>query len=171
MKKYWIGLGLLLSACSTTTTTVKEKDVFIKAPYLHAEQRIEGSDAITPEVYAIAATRVTNKMLDQTRNIYENNGETFLYIMEPKKMDRSLPDGFYYAQKLTKDIITGSQTFKPVNNMNEADYYLEVLVDKSGNEEVPVVIYKMILFDHENVKIDEWSESVKRIRNDDRSWW
>jgi len=29
----------------------------------------------------------------------------------------------------------------------------------------------MILSDMENNKINEWSETVRRLQNDDRSWW
>ena len=68
------------------------------------------------EVYAIPAARATNRMLDDTRDIYENNGDTFLFITDLKKADRKMPDGIYNAERTTRKIIEGSKTFKVVND-------------------------------------------------------
>ena len=175
MKKQSLCLLLLVAACTAGNVRYEER-IIIEEPYLpESEKRYIGAPerdlGITPSVYAIAATRATNKMLDESTDIYENNNSTFLYIMDPKKTDDSLPDGFYYARKTTRDIIEGSRTFKVVNNLNDADYYLEVLVENAGNDETPVIAYRMILFDKDNVKINEWVETVRRLKNDDRSWW
>ena len=127
---------------------------------------------VAPQIYAIAATRATNKMLDETAEFYENpNGNTFLYITDIKKADRKLPDGVYSAARTTKNIIEGSKTFKVVNQMDEADYYLETIIDNAGTPEEPIFVYKLILFDAKNNKINEWVETIRRVRNDDRSWW
>ena len=123
------------------------------------------------EVYAIPASRATNKMLDDTRNIYEQNGNVFLYIAGLKKNNDKMPDGIYKAEQTTKKIIEGSGTFKIVNDKNEADYILETFIDNVATDDDPIIEYKMILSDTENNKINEWSETVRRIRNDDRSWW
>lgn len=171
MKKLCFLLTLvLLGACSTEEELI-EKNIYVKAPYLHESQEVELEMAITPEVYALAATRATNKMLDETRDIYENGNNVFLFISAPKKLDSSLPDGFHYAQKVTNDIIEGSNDYKVVSNQEEADYYLQVLIDKSGTLDMPAITYKLIMFDNEGVQVGEWSETVRRVRNDDRSWW
>ena len=82
-----------------------------------------------------------------------------------------MPDGIYSAARTTRDIIEGSKTFKVVNDMKEADYYLETVIDNAGTPEEPILVYKLILFDGKNNKINEWTETMRRVRNDDRSWW
>lgn len=166
MKNKLLLLSCLLFAGCSFADSDQVRDAYVQVPY------DAGYDAaFTPHVYAIAATRATNKMLDETRDIYENAGNVFLYVGAPKKLDNSLPDGFHYAQKVTTEILEGSKDFKLVNNKEDADYYLEVLVDKAGNADVPVIVYKLVLFNNENVQVRSWTERVSRIRNDDRSWW
>ncbi len=123
------------------------------------------------EVYAIPASRATNRMLDDTRDIYENNGDTFLFITDLKKADRKMPDGIYNAERTTRKIIEGSKTFKVVNDKSEADYILETIIDNAGSPEEPILVYRMILLDTESKKINEWVETFRRVGNDDRSWW
>ena len=45
------------------------------------------------------------------------------------------------------------------------------LIDNAGTPEEPILVYKLILFDGKNNKINEWTETMRRVRNDDRSWW
>ncbi len=129
------------------------------------------ANAPTPETYAIAATRATNRMLDESGALYENNGSSFIYVTDLKKADRQLPDGVYNAAKTTKNIIKNSRTFKVVDNQEEADYILEPVIDNAGTPEEPVLVYKLILFDTDNNKAGQWTETLRRVRNDDGSWW
>lgn len=142
----------------------------IPNPY-KLQQEIQEVKTPIAEVYAIPASRAANKMLDDTRNIYEQNGNVFLYITSLKKDDNKIPDGTYKAELLTKKIIEGSNTFKVVSNKNEADYILETFIENIGSDEEPILEYKMILSDTENNKVKEWIETVRKVRNDDRSWW
>ncbi len=128
-------------------------------------------EAPLPEVYAIPAARATNRMLDETRDIYEQNGEVFLFITGLKKADRTLPDGTYKAEQVTSQIIKGSNTFHVTPNKEEADYILNTIIDNVGTPENPILSYRLILIDRENNKINEWVETVRRLSNDDRSWW
>ena len=92
--------------------------------------------------------------------------------MEPKVED-DLPNGFYLSQNETKRIINASRTFTVVNNLNDADYYTETLIKKiqiEGRDE-PIIQYKLMLFDKGNNKINEWSETIRQVENDDKSWW
>lgn len=163
MKKSAVLWLLALTAACNTTYDVQE--VVVDDPYYEVEQHI------TPDVYAIAATRVTNKMLDNSGYIYQSPNDVFIYIMDPKKLDDRLPDGLHAARKVTREIISGSKNYKVATDLNEADYYIQVLVDNIGNELDPIISYKLILFDKNNQKIDEWVETIKRVKNDDRSWW
>lgn len=160
---------LLLGACTVLSPEPQVRYV-IDTPY--GQQEVY-DDMIIPDVYAIAATRATNRMLDQTAEIFEQNPAPRLYIKEVKKESESLPDGFYYAKEVTKSIIEGSRTFTRVNNMNDADYNLEITVRELAdpNRDTPVIEYKSTLFDKNNAKINEWVETIRQIQNDDRSWW
>ena len=128
---------------------------------------------LAPQVYAIVATRATNKMLDQTTTLSAKNPKPRLYIKDMQIIDANLPDGFAYAGKVTRDIIDGSQSFTLVNNFGEADYALEIVVDGATNPgaETPVIIYNLQLVDQNGVVYGQWSESIKQLLNGDRSWW
>lgn len=163
---------LLMGACAWQTEVTEE--IVIDEPYLPSPMQVQNVNiepTITPQVYAIAATRATNRMLDETTDIYENNATTFLYVTQPQILDDTLPDGIYYARKVTRDILSGSNNYKLVNNPDDADYILEAAVDNIGYEEDPVVEYSLILFDNQNNKVNQWSETVRQLKNDDRSWW
>ncbi len=174
MKKFWLsGIVLALAACSQQKIEgIELRDIYINEPYTAPQNsRIEIERGITPQVYAIAASRATNKMLDDTADIYENNGNTFLFISDAKKDSDDIPDGFYKANQVTRGIIENSRTYKVVNNLNDADYFLEARVANVGTLETPVISYRIILFDKNNTKVKEWTETVRRLRNDDGSWW
>lgn len=136
----------------------------------HRDERYERY-APTAEVFAIPAARATNLMLDETREFYEQNGDVFLFITDIKKADRKLPDGIYNAERTTRKIIEGSKTFKVVNDKDEADYILETIIDNAGTPAEPILVYRLILLDRDNKKINEWTETFRRVVNDDRSWW
>lgn len=162
---------LLAAAAAASCSTPQEKPRYIiETPF---GQEDVYDETITPEVYAIVATRVTNKMLDQTTAIYEKIPAPTLYVMEVKKEDESLPNGFYHARRVSKDIIKGSRTFTIVENMNDADYYIETIVSAIPLEgiEVPAVKYTLTLYDKDNKQINQWSEAIQQIQNDDKSWW
>lgn len=126
---------------------------------------------ITPQVYAIAATRATNKMLDQTADIYETDDNVFLYIADAEVKDSDLPAGYHAAEKITREIIEGGESFKVTQQRTEADYQLKILIGNGGSKESPVIVYKLILLNKDGIKEREWTEAVRRVRNDDRSWW
>ena len=70
-------------------------------------------------------------------------------------------------------IIEGSGTFTLVNNLNEAQYYLEVSVSPIPlkDKEVPAISYHLSLYTNQNAKIGEWAQMIKQVQNDDKSWW
>ena len=170
MKKLTIAALLLLAGCTAANKQEETAPKFmIDTPFGREDIAME---AITPDVYAVVATRATNKMLDQTTAIYEQQTAPKLYLMQIKKSDPNLPDGFYYARQVSQEIIEGSSTYTVVNNLNDADYYLEVTVSPLQVEGRPAALqYKMVLFDKQNVQIDQWAEVIQQVQNDDRSWW
>lgn len=127
-----------------------------------------------PQLYSVVAARVTNKMLDQTTEIYERALPPKLYIMQIKKAGvEHIPDGFFYSRQVTKEIIEGSKTFVPVNTREEADYVLDIVVSRLNVKNVPgtVLQYKMTMFDKGNNEVGSWTEAIRQVQNDDRSWW
>lgn len=171
MKKITLAALLLLAGC----TAAGQQDAEIASQFVidtpHGREDI-AMEAITPDVYAVVATRATNKMLDQTTALYETQPAPKLYLMQIKKSDPNLPDGFYYARQVTQEIINGSKTYTLVNNLNDANYYLEVIVSPLQVEgKAPALQYKMTLFNSQNEQIDQWAEIIQQVQNDDRSWW
>ena len=166
-----IGILALLTGCASEQKAVPEtgEEIYLIENEVVVSQGV--SEGITPEVYAIAATRAANKMLDETGEIYEDLNKPKLYIMQPRRVDKTLPDGIFYARKVVREIIEGSRNYTVVDNLNDADYFLEVDIDRGGNGQTPTIIYGMALFDKNNVMIGEWSETLKKVRNDDQSWW
>ena len=84
-----------------------------------------------------------------------------------------IPDGFFYSRQVTKEIIEGSKTFVPVNTREEADYVLDIVVSRLNVKNVPgtVLQYKMTMFDKGNNEVGSWTEAIRQVQNDDRSWW
>ena len=66
-----------------------------------------------------------------------------------------------------------SRTYTVVNNLNDADYYLETQIKEIPVQgaETPIIEYKIILNDKDNNKINEWTETIRQLQNDDKSWW
>lgn len=161
---------VLLAACTVLSHKATDEQYTVNAPYVDNQVLDEN---ITPEVYALVAARATNKMLDDTAEIYERSPQPTLYIMKVKKTDDNLPDGFYQARRTTKEILEGAKAFTVVNNLNDAQYYLEVsavpvpLVGKK----IPAISYHLSLFANNNDKIGEWAQMIKQVQNDDKSWW
>ena len=163
---------VLLAACTAYShKAMEEQEQFVvETPYAETPAI---DDTISPDVYALVAARATNRMLDETAEVYEQNPRPTLYLMQIKKPDENLPDGFYLARRETKDIIEGSGTFTLVNNLNEAQYYLEVSVSPIPlkDKEVPAISYHLSLYTNQNAKIGEWAQMIKQVQNDDKSWW
>lgn len=131
-----------------------------------------GTENFAPEVYTIVATRAVNKMLDDTRSIYEKNGKAKIYVTETEIEDQ-LPNGKFLSERVTEQIIDASRTFVVVNNKNDADYYTETLIKKieiEGNNS-PMIQYKITLFEKDGKKVNEWTEVIRQVQNDDKSWW
>lgn len=154
-----------ISACTTNDGKIQRE----KRTKIYNNQ--EAIQDLMPQTYYIAASRVTNKMLDSVSDIYESGARPTLYISAVQREENSVPEGFYYAKGVTRDIIEGSKTFKVVNNIDEAQYVLETFTAERGNSDYPVILYSLILSDENGEIVDQWSETVHKIDNDDRSWW
>jgi len=130
---------------------------------------------ITPEVYEIVARRTINKMLDATASLYEKPEEEIplIYINKITLKDENLPEGLYIADAQTRKLIEHSKTFKITNSKDEADYILDTEIDtiEPKNIASPAIEYRLILQEKDGTIIEEWAEQIRRIQNDDKSWW
>lgn len=181
MKRTFVILAMgALSGCglwqSNYQQTQKETEIYrprfvTETPYGFSDLYEETS---APQMYSVIATRVTNKMLEQTTEIYEKAVSPKLYVRQIKKAGVDhIPDGFYHVRQVTKEIIAGSKTYTLVNTQEEADYLLDITVSKLNVKDIPgnVLQYKMVMLDKRNNEVGNWMESIRQVQNDDRSWW
>ena len=144
------------------------------APYSLAKRSDryrEVSASITPEVYAIVATRTTNKMLAEAPAIFAQNKEAPLYVAKTVLVDRYLPNGASVAGQTAKEIIVGADMFNLTDNKADAEFVLESSVDNFNTPEVPVIVFNMELYDKEGNLKGRWSDNIRQVQNDDGSWW
>ena len=128
---------------------------------------------IDPKVYEIVARRTTNKLLTYTAPIAEKAQRPTIFVAKPQILDPDLPDNFAYAHKITRDLLDNAQAFMVVNQPDVADYFLDIEVDtvQFKNSPTPVIIYTLILSDYNDNVLQEWSETIRQVKNDDQSWW
>lgn len=129
---------------------------------------------ISPEVYSIAASRATTKMIDETDDLYFNKPQKpKLYISDVRKLNDKMPNGVYFARKVTNDIIEGSRNFVVVDAPEDADYQLELLINAIPTQypNMPILDYQLHLYNKDGVEINKWNATIKQLLNDDQSWW
>ena len=57
------------------------------------------------------------------------------------------------------------------NDLNITNnYYSDNKIAYIYKKPTPIKVVKVV-FDKNNKQIDEWVETLKRVKNDDRSWW
>ncbi len=126
---------------------------------------------IMPSDYSIVATRAVNKMLLDAPALFATDKSAPLYIADMVQVDRYLPEGSYAAEKAAKDIIHGSAMFNLVTDQAQAKYILQSSITNINTPEFPVIVYRMELYDNQGQKLGSWSDSLRQIQNDDKSWW
>ena len=176
MKQICLLFLLIFSASCVAHTDSDNIHYEAEVPYILGT---DIDDLIAPEVYALVAARTTNQMLDEAAPTYEKTPRPKLYLMKTKQTTENLPHGFYQARREMRDIIQGAKAFDVVTELNEADYYIETTVDSilseqntSSETNLPAAIaYHLKLYTSQNELVGEWTQVIKRVQNDDRSWW
>lgn len=171
MKKLWIITALgLLAACrnyaETKTVTAYEQPM---VPNPYQEDKYQDQ-----RMYTVAASRVVNKMLKETEHVYRKTPRPNIFVRPVKKLgSEHLPEGFSSAQTTAEQIIAGSSTYVLTRNPDNAKYYLDMSVSKLEVDSLPgtVVQYKAVLFDRWNHQVGTWTEVIRQVQNDDKSWW
>lgn len=119
----------------------------------------------SPEAYTVVATRASNRMLQDTSAIYDTDGTKTIYVKDVKLLSSDLPYGSHRLKGVTKDIISGSQTYEVVNNINSADFVLDTSADWFvAPNTAPALQYKIALFDKNGKKLNEWVEIIRQVQ-------
>ena len=122
------------------------------------------------KAYETAATRTTNKMLDDTAEFYEIVPKPKLYVKEIIKDNPNLPDGFYTARRAIKEIAGKSGTYILVNNIDEADYILDSHINEFNEAGLPAIIFRMTINDKSDKPLKAWNVVIRQL-SEDQSWW
>ena len=105
---------LLLGGCGVISLNEQED----LSPVADVQPSYDFQDTYMIKAYETAATRATNKMLDDTADIYEVVPKPKLYIKDIVKNSPNLPDGFHTARRAIKEIAGKSGTYVVVKDMN-----------------------------------------------------
>lgn len=159
---------LLLTGCQSETAYSPESEI----SSITIRENISMPDMqniYMTKAYETAATRITNKMLDSSADLYEVQPKPKLYIKKIVKTAPELPDGFYTAQQAIEDIIKGSGTFVIVGKQEDASYILETSVNQFNVANLPGVIMKQSLNDTADKPLRAWNIVIKQMA-EDQSW-
>ncbi len=159
---------LLLTGCHSVMVSAPESE----NPSTTVQENISMPDMqniYMTKAYETAATRVTNKMLDDSADLYEIQPKPKLYIKQIVKTAPELPDGFYTAQRAIKDIVKGSGTFVVVDKMEDATYILETSVNQFNVANLPGIIMKQSLNNTADQPLRAWNIVIKQMA-EDQSW-
>ena len=186
---------LVLTACSNRTSTVfdffSRKDTPADVAYVADEagetnSQISGAGyhlvkradryaaadyIILPQEYAVVATRAVNKMLADVPAIFAADKDAPLYIEDTNVIDRYLPQGREMAGKTAKEILINSQMFNVSDDKTSAVYILKSSLNNTNTPEVPVLIYRLELYDKDGNLQGSWWDTLRQVQNDDGSWW
>ena len=159
---------LFLAGCGTFYNN--EIDVTETPSSAVSQPTYDMQDIYMVKAYETAATRVANKMLDDTADLYETQQHPKLYIKQITKKSPDLPDGFYTARRALREITGKSGTFILVNNMEEADYILDPSISALTLADLPAISFRIDLNDKNDQPFRAWNVVIKQLA-EDKSWW
>ena len=154
--------------------TIVTESPIATQPYNLAKkgERYDMADyVVTPQVYAIVATRTVNKMLVDAPAIFAENKQAPLFIDDTVYIDRYMPTSPDVAAKTVKDILHGSQMFNIVDDKEKAEFILSSSLNNVNTPEIPVFVYEIKLHDKDGKLHGSWKDSIRQVQNDDGSWW
>lgn len=128
-------------------------------------------ETFSPNVYAILASRVVNKLLMDLPGITAENPSPTVYIADTEYADRYMPEAVDVAGNTTKEILTNSKMVKIASDETDGTYILKGRLTNINTPEIPVFKYSLSLYDRENKLIDRWTDTIRQVQNDDGSWW
>lgn len=120
----------------------------------------------SPEAYNVVARRATNRMLQDTSSLYGNGRTKRIFLKDTKLLSSDLPYGSQRLRGITKEIISGSETYDVINNAADADYILDSSADwYVSGEATPALQYKLTMFDKNGSKVNEWVEIIRQLQD------
>ncbi len=133
-----------------------------------ASPKVDGKIAAkySPEAYNVVARRATNRMLQDTSSLYGNGRTKRIFLKDTRLLSSDLPYGSQRLRGITKEIISGSETYDVINNATDADYILDSAADwyVSGSA-APALQYKLTMFDKNGRKVNEWVEIIRQLQD------
>lgn len=163
-----LGAVILLAGCASLSLS-SNQEIVEPVPSTTVTMP-DMQDIYMTKAYETAATRITNKMIDDSADLYEVQPRAKIYIRQIRKEVPNLPDGFYTAQQVIKDIISGSGTYVVVNKVDEADYILTTSVNQFNVDNLPGIVIKQTINDIYDQPLRAWNVVIKQM-NEDKSWW
>ena len=167
-------------ATDTATTPAKAERVLTKEEKIAqigtTKYVVRRYDAETmQQPYYVLVSRNINKMLKDTASIYNANANAVptIYVSMPENENPSLSlPNLEYAEKVAKDIIKSSDSYKLTDDRYQATYILDTsLARREPTDSRPIILCRMVLKNRNNNEIGTWVESLSPVANDDQSWW
>lgn len=127
----------------------------------------QGLVPVMPEAYTLASNRVFNRMIKDTALIYQQSPDIKLYVKPATLAAYDLPKGYEEGIKSMERQLQNSRTFNVVEDLPQADYYLETNIDwfDTPSKTVPAIKYQVKLFDAKGKQLNEWVEVIKQADN------
>lgn len=133
------------------------------------EQKNEVKEIVPPmpEAYELAASRVFNRFVKDTTEIYGAKPNVLLYLKKPVLKSDDLPEGIEKGLSHFKNKVLTSYTYAVTDDENNNDYVLETEADwfDTPSKTVPAIKYTTTLFDKNKKQIGQWVEIVKKADN------
>lgn len=167
-KNFILPITLMLASCSYFAPSSTSEP----APEVQTEMATEEETQTfyLTEAYEVAATRITNKMLNDTVEIYQKQPQPKIYIKETVKSETA-PDGnLETAQKAMRTLIKGTNSYIVANTETDADFILESSVNDLDTGGQPAIQFKLSLNDKALAPVQAWSVVIKQMP-EDKSWW
>lgn len=159
---------LLLTSCSyfySSPASVSKQETQTTAVTVEKEPVFHLTEA-----YEVAATRITNKMLNDTVEIYKKQPQPKIYIKETVKDETTADGRLETAQKAMRTLIKGTNSYIISETENDADFILESSVHNLNTSEQPTIQFKLNLNDKDSAPVQAWSIVIKQMP-EDQSWW
>ena len=120
---------IALSACGVlkSLSPNEGKDVSVSGYSKDANAVVNIEELHMVSAYELAATRSTNKMLDESVDIYEKKPQPKIYVKKIEKVTENLPNGLYRAQNAIDEKGNSRRNHGFKNYNQKSGWFLEIL--------------------------------------------
>lgn len=144
-----------------------ECDTFAQIKEENVDANVKEIVPDMPAAYELAASRVFNRFVKETTEIYGAKPNVLLYFKAPVTKSDDLPKGVEKGVLSFKNKVLTSYTYAVTDDENNHDYVLETEVDwfDTPSKTVPAIKYTATLFDKNKKQLGQWVEVVKKADN------